>query len=61
MRKCFEPRMAHSACLSGYYLVLFGGYTSQSHYFVPPTINLLSFLGCSDYILSESMTLSMIS
>ena len=31
MRKCFEPRMAHSACLSGYYLVLFGGYTSQNH------------------------------
>ena len=31
MRKIFEPRMAHSASMIGNYIVIFGGYNSQTN------------------------------
>ena len=51
MRKSFEPRMAHSADVWGNYIIIFGGYASQSNQYSPNNFCILSLAGCTDYML----------
>ena len=60
MRKIFEPRMAHSATVLGNYIVVFGGYNSQSNQYSPNNLYILSLSGCTDYILPKPYTLKML-
>lgn len=57
LRKTFEPRMAHSTNLVGNYLVIFGGFNSHTNQYSHPNLNLLSLVGCTDYILQKSYTI----
>ena len=52
--------MAHTANLIGDYIVVFGGYSTQSNQFVLPNLTILSLLGYSDYILPNPCTLKMV-
>ena len=58
MRKSFEPRMAHSSTLIGHYIVIFGGYCVQSEQYCQPNFSVLSLLGCTDYMLNQPLTLT---
>ena len=52
--------MAHSANVLGQYIVVFGGYNSQSQQYSPNNLYVLSLAGCTDYILSKPYTLKMV-
>jgi len=60
MRKSFEPRMAHSADVWGNYIIIFGGYASQSNQYSPNNFCILSLAGCTYYMLQKPMTIKMI-
>ena len=60
LRKSFEPRMAHSASTIGNYIVIFGGYNSQTNQYSPANFSILSLAGCTDYILHKPCTLKMV-
>mmetsp|Transcript_23432 Transcript_23432/g.36099 ORF Transcript_23432/g.36099 Transcript_23432/m.36099 type:complete len:242 (+) Transcript_23432:238-963(+) len=60
LRKSFEPRMAHSANVIGNYILIFGGYNPFSQQCTPSNFNVLSLLGCSDFMLQNVTTVGMV-
>lgn len=60
MRKSFEPRMAHSADVWGNYIIVFGGYSSQTSQYSPNNFCILSLSGCTDYMLQKALTIKTI-
>ena len=58
MKKNFESRMAHSANVHGPYIIIFGGFNSQTKKYSSNNLCLLSLLGCSDSMLLKPYSLA---
>jgi len=54
IRKFFEPRMAHTACVIDQYVVIFGGLNSSSTSLVSNDLYVLSLDGNTNAILSDN-------